>query len=94
MEKNKEKDKKEDEEQDKEDSGLLKKSKKGRRLRMKLDRLLIDNNNQTTEALKHIYTALVANENIKIAIDLPEIPTEEPENSDSSQEDDDDGEDS
>lgn len=45
--------------------------------------------------MKHIYTALVANEHIKVAIDLPELPEEEPENSDSSVEDeDDDAEDS
>ena len=56
---------------------------------MKLDRLLIDNNNQTAEALKHIYTALVANEHIKVAIDLPELPEEEPENSESSEPEDD-----
>lgn len=62
---------------------------------MKLDRLLIDNNQQTEEALKHIYTALVANEHIKIAIDLPELPADEPENSESSEpEDDEEGEDS
>lgn len=56
---------------------------------MKLDRMLIDNNQQTEEALKHIYTALVANEHIKIAIDLPELPEDEPENSESSEPEDD-----
>jgi len=52
-----------------------KKSKKDqrppRKLKMKLERLLLDNNEQTEEALKHIYTALVANQRIEISVDLP-----------------------
>lgn len=51
----------------------LKKSKKNssRKLKMKIERLFLDNNQQTHEALKHIYTALTANKDIEISIDLP-----------------------
>ena len=45
---------------------------------MKLETLMIDNNEQSEEALKHIYTTLVVNEKIKITVDLPELPQEEP----------------
>jgi|TARA_B110000285_G_C14837099_1_gene473595 hypothetical protein len=38
---------------------------------MKIERLLIDNNEQTEEGLKHIYTALLANQDIEIQINLP-----------------------
>jgi hypothetical protein len=41
---------------------------------MKIERLLINNNEQTEEALKHIYTALLANPDIEIRIDLPSEP--------------------
>lgn len=43
-----------------------------RKLKMKVERLLIDNNEQSEEALKHIYTALIVNQDIEIQIDLPE----------------------
>jgi hypothetical protein len=51
----------------------LKKSKKSssRKLKMRIERLFLDNNQQTHEALKHIYTALTANKDIEISIDLP-----------------------
>ena len=45
-----------------------------RKLKMKIERLLINNNEQTEEALKHIYTALLANPDIEIRIDLPSEP--------------------
>ena len=45
-----------------------------KKLKMKIERLLIDNNGQTNEALKHIYTALIANSDIEIQIDIPEEP--------------------
>jgi hypothetical protein len=38
---------------------------------MKIQRLFLDDNKQTEEALKHIYTALIANQDIEISIDLP-----------------------
>mgnify|MGYP006102743675 CR=1 FL=1 len=44
-----------------------------KKLKMKLERLLIDNNEQTEEGLKHIYTALLANQDIEIQINLPQI---------------------
>ena len=43
-----------------------------RKLKMKIERLLINNNEQSEEALKHIYTALLANPDIEIQIDLPD----------------------
>ena len=33
--------------------------------------MFLDDNKQTEEALKHIYTALIANQDIEISIDLP-----------------------
>ena len=55
--------------------GQEKKSKKDqrspRKLKMRLERLLLDDNEQTEEALKHIYTALLANQRIEISVDLP-----------------------
>ena len=51
--------------------------KEYRKLKMKLERLHLDNNNQTTEALKHIYTVLIGNPDIEITIDLPEIENHE-----------------
>ena len=39
---------------------------------MRVQKLYLDNNGQTEEALKHIYTALLANKKIEIFIDLPE----------------------
>jgi lysophospholipid acyltransferase (LPLAT)-like uncharacterized protein len=44
---------------------------------MKLERLHLDKNHQTTEALKHIYTVLIGNPDIEITIDLPEIENHE-----------------
>ena len=41
---------------------------------MKIEKLLIDENEQTLEALKHVYTVLIINKNIEISIDLPEVP--------------------
>jgi hypothetical protein len=38
---------------------------------MKLERLFLDFNEQTDEALKHIYTTLISNKKIEISIDLP-----------------------
>lgn len=40
---------------------------------MKIENLHINNNEQSEEGLKHIYTALLANKDIKIHIDLPSI---------------------
>lgn len=40
---------------------------------MKVERICLDNNKQTNEALKHIYTVLLGNQEIDITIDLPEI---------------------
>ena len=40
---------------------------------MKLTKIMLDNNNQTTEALKHIYALMLANKKICITIDLPEL---------------------
>ena len=37
-----------------------------RKLKMKVERLLINNNEQSEEALKHIYTALIVNQDIEI----------------------------
>ena len=42
-------------------------------MRMKLSKIMLDNNNQTTEALKHIYALMLANKKICITIDLPEL---------------------
>lgn len=41
------------------------------RLKMKISKILLDQNQHTAEALKHIYTVLVANRYIQIAIDFP-----------------------
>lgn len=42
-------------------------------MRMKLSKIMLDNNNQTMEALKHIYTLMLANKKICITINLPEL---------------------
>lgn len=42
-----------------------------RKLKMKLKKLLLDNNEQTDDALKHIYTLLLGNADIEVSIDLP-----------------------
>lgn len=39
---------------------------------MKVEKILLNNNKQTDEALKHIYTALYVNKDIEITIDIPE----------------------
>jgi hypothetical protein len=39
---------------------------------MKLSRIIFDKNEQSDEALKHIYTLLLLNPKIKISIDLLE----------------------
>ena len=38
---------------------------------MKLKRLVLDDNEQTEDALKHIYTLLLANSEIEVSIELP-----------------------
>ena len=38
---------------------------------MKLKKLVLDINEQTEDALKHIYTLLLANPEIEVSIDLP-----------------------
>jgi hypothetical protein len=48
---------------------------------MKMERILLNNNQQTDEALKHIYTALHVNEDIEITIDLPASAVRESEES-------------
>lgn len=40
---------------------------------MKLEKLLLDDNNQTGEALKHVYTTLLINDTIELSIDFPLI---------------------
>ena len=50
------------------------KSDQPKKLKMKIEKLLIDENEQTLEALKHGYTVLIINKNIEISIDLPEVP--------------------
>ena len=50
------------------------KSDQPKKLKMKIEKLLIDENEQTLEALKHVYTVLIINKNIEISIDLPEVP--------------------
>lgn len=52
-----------------------------RKLKMKMERILLNNNQQTDEALKHIYTALHVNEDIEITIDLPASAVRESEES-------------
>jgi len=47
--------------------------KEYRKLKMKIERISIEKNQQTNEALKHIYTVLIGNPDIEISIDLPEI---------------------
>jgi hypothetical protein len=47
--------------------------KEYRKLKMRVERLSLDKNQQTNEALKHIYTVLIGNPDIEISIDLPEI---------------------
>ena len=42
-----------------------------RKLKMKLKKLVLDRNEQTEDALKHIYTLLLANSEIEVSIDLP-----------------------
>ena len=37
---------------------------------MKLSKIFLDNNCQSDEALKHIYTVLISNKDISISIDL------------------------
>lgn len=37
---------------------------------MKIGKINLDNNLQSDEALKHIYTVLISNQNISISIDL------------------------
>jgi hypothetical protein len=39
---------------------------------MKIEKLSINKNHQTNEALKHIYTVLLGNKDIDIYIDLPD----------------------
>jgi hypothetical protein len=53
---------------------LKKKEDQTKKLKMRIDRLLLDNNQQTCEALKHVYTALISNVDIEISIDLPTEP--------------------
>ena len=57
---------------------------------MKIQRLFLDDNKQTEEALKHIYTALIANQDIEISIDLPLQRLKAMEDSDMSSLDDED----
>ena len=38
---------------------------------MKLSKIMLNDNNSTAEALKHIYTLLTANKKICVSIDLP-----------------------
>ena len=53
-------------------------------MRMKLSKIMLDMNNQTSEALKHVYALMTANKKICITIDLPEVvdSSEEEESSD------------
>ena len=48
-----------------------KKKSSERKLKMKVEKILLDNNKQTEEALKHIYTVLHLNGVIEITIDFP-----------------------
>lgn len=54
--------------------GLLKKSLlKKQRFKMKLERLILFNNEQNEDGLKHIYTLLISNPTLLIEIDLPKL---------------------
>jgi len=39
--------------------------------KMKLKKLILKNNNQGDEALKHVFTTLISNKEMAIDIDLP-----------------------
>jgi hypothetical protein len=71
------------------------KKKKVPKLKMKLSKLMLNDNEQSIMALKHVYTVLLANKHIQISIDLPDSlknDTEESDNSLSSSDGDDDSE--
>lgn len=53
---------------------------------MQIERLLLDHNGQTEEALKHIYTVLSINEHIEISIDCETSMAKEPDESADSEE--------
>ena len=40
---------------------------------MKLDKVILDENMQTDEALKHIYTVLISNKEISVIINFPTL---------------------
>ena len=56
---------------------------------MKVEKILLDNNKQTEEALKHIYTVLHLNGVIEITIDFPDSAVGESEESAQSSQDED-----
>jgi hypothetical protein len=41
-----------------------------KKFKMRLEKLMLDNNEQTDEAYKHIYTTLVVNKDIEISINI------------------------
>jgi len=49
--------------------------KHSKKLKMKLDRINLDENMQTDEALKHIYAVLIANKEISVTINFPTMKT-------------------
>ena len=48
-----------------------------RRLKMKVARIMLDNNAHTVLGLKHIYTLLLVNRKIDIRIDMPTVPRDD-----------------
>ena len=58
-----------------------------RKLKMRLKRLFLDDNEQSEDALKHIYTLLLSNTEIEVSINLPyDLIKNESESSESSSE--------
>ena len=58
------------ESKDKEGVGMIKKKKKTK-IKMKLEKIILERNCQSEDALKHIYAVLISNKDIMITIDLP-----------------------
>jgi hypothetical protein len=55
---------------EKKESITLEKKEKIKKYKMKVKKIIFDNNGRSDEALKHIFTTLLANTEIEISIDF------------------------
>lgn len=55
---------------EKKDSITHEKKEKIKKFKMKVKKIILDNNGRSDEALKHIFTTLLANTEIEISIDF------------------------